>query len=217
VENSSEGVIRHTLDLFIDSSLKVCNELAIPIRLCLMSQSGKAGPYDTILSHPQPLAQARGWLDQHYPRTERREASSTTAAAKEAAKHGRIAAIGDALAAELYGLKIVAKNIQDKSDNVTRFFVIGRTIAKPTGRDKTSIMLSLKDKVRALAGVLEPFGSAKISLSSIESRPSRKRPWEYYFFIDFAGHQQDKKVVKLLDTLRRRTVELKVLGSYPFA
>jgi chorismate mutase/prephenate dehydratase len=217
VENSSEGVIRHTLDLFVDSSLKVCGELALPIRLCLMSKSGKKSGYKAILSHPQPLAQARGWLDRNYPGVERGESSSTSAAAKLAAKDSKIAVIGDALAAEVYGLKVVAKNIQDKSDNMTRFLVIGRTLAEPTGRDKTSVMLSLRDKVGALASMLKPFEAAKISLSSIESRPSRRRPWEYYFFIDFLGHQQDKKTLKLLEALKKRTLELKVLGSYPLA
>jgi chorismate mutase/prephenate dehydratase len=217
VENSSEGVIRHTLDLFVDSSLKVCGELALPIRLNLMSKSGKKGPYQAILSHPQPLAQARGWLDRHYAGVERRESASTAAAAKLASRDARIAVIGDALAAKVYGLKMVAKNIQDKSDNMTRFLVIGRTVAKPTGRDKTSIMLSLRDRVGALAKMLKPFEAAKVSLTSIESRPSRRRPWEYYFFIDFLGHQDDRKSARLLEALKKHAVELKVLGSYPLA
>lgn len=217
VENSSEGVIRHTLDLFVDSSLKVCGELALPIRLSLMSKSGKKSGYKAIVSHPQPLAQARGWLDRHYGGIDRVESSSTAAAAQMAAKNGKIAVIGDSLAAEIYGLKIIANNIQDKSDNMTRFLVIGRTVSEATGRDKTSVMLSLRDKVGALASMLKPFEQARISLSSIESRPSRRRPWEYYFFIDFLGHQKDKKVVRLLESLKKRTVELKVLGSYPLA
>jgi chorismate mutase/prephenate dehydratase len=217
VENSSEGVIRHTLDLFIDSNLKVCSEVALPIKLCLMSKTGKVGPYQAIVSHPQPLAQARGWLDAHYAGVQRREAPSTAYAARAAERNSRIAVIGDQLAAEIYGLKVIAKNIQDKSDNMTRFYVIGHTVSQPTGRDKTSIMLSVRDRVRALASVLQPFEAANISLSSIESRPSRRRPWEYYFFIDFAGHQQDKKVLKTLAILKKRTVELKVLGSYPLA
>lgn len=217
VENSSEGVIRHTLDLFVESSLKICGELALPIRLNLLSKAGKASGYQAIISHPQPLAQARGWLDTHYAGLERREASSTAAAAKLAVKDGKIAVIGDILLAKIYGLKVIAKNIQDKNDNMTRFLVIGRTVAQPTGRDKTSVMLSLRDKVGALASMLKPFESSKISLTSIESRPSRRRPWEYYFFIDFLGHQQDKKVIKLLESLKKRSLELKVLGSYPLA
>jgi chorismate mutase/prephenate dehydratase len=217
VENSSEGVIRHTLDLFVESTLKICGELAMPIRLNLMSKTGKAAGYRSILSHPQPLAQARLWLDKHYPGVGRRETSSTSAAAQLAVKDKQVAVIGDALAARLYGLKIISRNIQDKSDNVTRFLVIGRTMAEPTGKDKTSIMLSLRDKVGALASMLKPFESARVSLTSIESRPSRRRPWEYYFFIDFLGHQQDKKILRLLENLKKRTVELKVLGSYPLA
>jgi chorismate mutase/prephenate dehydratase len=217
VENSSEGVIRNTLDLFVESSLKICGELALPIRLNLMSKLGKGRSPKAIVSHPQPLAQARGWLERHYPQVELREAASTAAAAKLAAKDSRLAVIGDLLAARIYGLKVIAKNIQDKGDNMTRFLVIGRTVAQPTGRDKTSIMLSLKDRVGALASMLKPFEKARVSLSSIESRPSRRRPWEYYFFIDFLGHQQDKKIVQLLESLKSRTVELKVLGSYPLA
>ncbi len=223
VENSSEGVIRHTLDLFVDSKLKVCGELALPIRLCLMSKSGRGGPggrpfkYKAIVSHPQPLAQARGWLDRHYPGLDRAESTSTAAAAQMAAKDAKLAVIGDALAARIYGLKVIARNIEDKSDNMTRFLIIGRTVAQPTGRDKTSLMLSLRDRVGALASMLKPFEKSKVSLTSIESRPSRRRPWEYFFFIDFLGHQQDPKVRRLLETLKSRTVELKVLGSYPLA
>jgi chorismate mutase/prephenate dehydratase len=217
VENSSEGVIRHTLDLFVESPLKVCGELALPIRLCLMSKNGGGARPSAIVSHPQPLAQARQWLDRNYPGIERREAASTAAAAKAAAKDKRIAVIGDALAAEIYGLKILARNIQDKSDNMTRFLIIGRTIAEATGKDKTSLMISLRDKVGALAGMLKPFEKSKVSLSSIESRPSRRRPWEYYFFVDFLGHQRDPKIARLLKSLERQASEIKVLGSYPVA
>ncbi len=217
VENSSEGVIRHTLDLFIESPLRICAELALPIHLDLMSRSGKKLGYKAILSHPQPLAQSRGWLDRHYGGIERKETSSTTAAAELAAKDSRVAVVGDALAAEIYGLKTIAANIQDKSDNMTRFLVIGKTVSAPSGRDKTSVMVSVRDKIGALAGLLKPFERSGVSLTSIESRPSRRRPWEYLFFIDFLGHQEDRKAAKLLADLKKHALELKVLGSYPVA
>jgi chorismate mutase/prephenate dehydratase len=217
VENSTEGVIRHTLDLFVESELKICSEISRPIRLSLMSKSGKSTGYRGVISHPQPLAQARGWLDKHLPGVPRLEAASTTQAAQMAAKDGGLAAVGDVVAGEHYGLKAVARNIQDQNDNTTRFLVIGKTISRPSGHDKTSLMLSLRDRVGALASMLKPFERGKVSLTSIESRPSRRRPWEYYFFLDFLGHQEDPKVRRILDDLRTKVVDVKVLGSYPVA
>jgi chorismate mutase/prephenate dehydratase len=219
VENSTEGVIRHTLDLFVESDLKICSELSLPIRLSLMSSGGgsKASGYRAIISHPQPLAQARGWLDRHFPGLERLEAASTTQAAQAAAADPRLAVVADKAAGEAYGLKLVAKNIQDKSDNTTRFLVIGRTLSQPSGHDKTSLMLSLRDRVGALASMLKPFQKHRLSLTSIESRPSRRRAWEYFFFLDFLGHQDEPKVRRLLAELRKQVVEIKVLGSYPVA
>ncbi len=217
VENSTEGVIRHTLDLFVESDLRICSELTMAIRLCLMSRSGSLKGVTTVVSHPQPLAQARGWLDKRLPGLKRVEVSSTTVAAQMAARDGRLASVGDPRAGRFYGLREVFRNIQDKSDNRTRFLVLGRTFSRPSGHDKTSLMLSLRDRVGALAAMLKPFERNRISLTSIESRPSRRRPWEYFFFVDFLGHQEDAGVARALKELRAQVVELKVLGSYPVA
>ena len=217
IENSTEGVINHTLDLMVDSDLKICSELSVPIRHMLLCKSGKLSDISSVLSHPQALAQTRGWLDEHLPGVRKVETPSTSQASQKAAKDKTVAAVGSELGAEIYGLKIAAKNIQDISDNRTRFLVIGRTISKATGKDKTSVMLSIRDKVGALADILKPFEKHKVNLSSIESRPSRRKAWDYYFFIDFAGHQDSPRVKKLLADLERRAANLKVLGSYPSA
>lgn len=219
VENSTEGVIRHTLDLLVDTDLKICSELSLPIRQNLVNLSGKLDPsaIKAVLSHPQPLAQARGWLASHLPGVPLREMPSTTEAAMLAAKNPSLAVVGSAEAAHAYGLKVAVANIQDQSDNTTRFLVIGRTVSKPSGHDKTSVVVNLRDKVGALAVMLKPFERNKINLTAIESRPSRRRKWEYYFFIDFLGHQDEPKVKKALEALRREVQELKVLGSYPAA
>ena len=219
VENSTEGVINHTLDLFVDSDLKVCSEYSPAIRNHLMNSNGKLQSVRLVLSHPQPLAQCRKWLSRNLPNAKLEAVSTTSVGAQMAAKDrsGRTAAISTDLAAKLYHLQLLAKNIQDQGDNTTRFFVIGRTVAKPTGRDKTSVMLSIRDKVGALAAVLKPFEKHKVNLTSIESRPSRRKAWDYYFFIDFHGHQDEPKVARLLKDLSARVAQLKVLGSYPAA
>lgn len=217
VENSTEGAINHTLDLFVDSELKICSEVSQAIRHMLLNKSGRLGAVKSVLSHPQSLAQCRGWLDRHLPRVPRHEAASNSAAAKAAASKPGVAAIAGELAGRLYGLKPVVKNIQDRSDNRTRFLVIGRAIAQKSGRDKTSVLLSIRDKVGALASVLRPFERNKVNLSSIESRPSRRKAWDYYFFVDFSGHQAEPKVQRLLQDLGRQVAWLKVLGSYPAA
>jgi chorismate mutase/prephenate dehydratase len=219
VENSTEGVINHTLDLFVDSDLKVCAEVSLPIRYQLLNRSGKAAPIRRILSHSQSLAQCRRWLARRMPGVELESAASTSAAAQAVAadKSGRSAAIASQLAARLYGLKAVATEIQDQNDNSTRFFVIGRALSKPTGRDKTSVMLGIRDRVGALSSVLKPFESHQVNLTSIESRPSQRKAWEYYFFIDFHGHQAQPRVQRLLKSLQKQVAQLKVLGSYPAA
>jgi chorismate mutase/prephenate dehydratase len=219
VENSTEGAINHTLDLFVDSELKVCSELSLPIRHLLLNRGGKLAGVKRVLSHPQALAQCRRWLAKNLPGVSVESAASTSEAAKQAAKDrtGRTAAIASQLAVELYGLKVAARNIQDQNDNTTRFFVIGRARSKPTGKDKTSVMLSIRDKVGALSSVLKPFERHKVNLTSIESRPSRRKAWDYYFFVDFQGHQDEPKVQRLLQDLGSEVAQLKVLGSYPAA
>jgi chorismate mutase/prephenate dehydratase len=219
VENSTEGVINHTLDLFVDSELKVCAEVSPIIRNHLLGRATSLEKVTRVLSHPQPLAQCRRWLAQHLPQARQESASTTSAAAQRAARDrsGRTAAIATLLSARLYGLRVLRRDIQDRSDNTTRFFVIGRAQPKPSGRDKTSVMLSIRDRVGALAAVLRPFERYKVNLTSIESRPSRRKAWDYYFFIDFQGHQASPKIQRLLKALARQVAQLKVLGSYPAA
>jgi chorismate mutase/prephenate dehydratase len=218
VENSTEGVISHTLDLLSESDLKVCSEVSLPIRNLLLSR-GALGSVRRVVSHPQPLAQCRQWLARNLPKARLEAADSTSAAAQRAAadRSGGTAAIASDLAARLYSLKVLVRDIQDRSDNTTRFFVVGRTLAHPTGRDKTSVMLNIRDKVGALAAVLKPFERHKVNLTAIESRPSRRKAWDYYFFVDFHGHQDEAKVKRLLKDLSRQVAQLKVLGSYPAA
>jgi chorismate mutase/prephenate dehydratase len=219
VENSTEGIINHTFDLFVDSDLKVCSEISLAIRHHLLASRSDLKKVRVVQSHPQALAQCRRWLDRNLPGVPQKAVASTSLAAELAAKDksGRTAAIAADLAAKHYALKPLARNIQDQGDNTTRFFVIGRTISQPTGKDKTSVMLSIRDKVGALASVLKPFEKNKVNLSSIESRPSRRKAWDYFFFVDFHGHQLDPKVARLLKDLSARVAQLKVLGSYPAA
>jgi chorismate mutase / prephenate dehydratase len=219
VENSTEGVINRTLDLLGESDLKICSEVSLPIRNLLLSR-GPLKAVRVVVSHPQPLAQCRLWLARHLPKARQVIADSTSAAAHRAAQDrgGATAAIASDLAMRLYPpLKVLARNIQDRSDNTTRFFVVGRTLARPTGRDKTSVMLSIHDKVGALAAVLKPFERHKVNLTAIESRPSRRKAWDYYFFVDFHGHQDEPKIRRLLTDLSRQVAQMKVLGSYPAA
>ncbi|HET9870827.1 MAG TPA: prephenate dehydratase domain-containing protein, partial [bacterium] len=177
--------------------------------------SGDAGKVRVVYSHPQALAQTRLWLETHLPDVKTVEVANTAKAAQMAARNPRAAAVAADLAARLYGLKAIARRIEDLSDNQTRFLIIGRAQAEPTGRDRTSIMVSIKDKVGALYSLLTPFEKRGISLTNIESRPSRKRAWDYYFFIDILGHVRDPKVRKALEEIERSALTVKVLGSYP--
>jgi chorismate mutase / prephenate dehydratase len=216
IENSTEGVVNHTLDMFVESGLHIVAEREEPISHCLLSVSGKLSSVKKVYSHPQALAQCRKWLDSHLPGVSLHEASSTADAAVHATLDGSSAAIASELAAQIYHLKPVALRIEDTPDNATRFLVIGHDVPKPTGRDKTSVLFSVKDRVGALYEVLEPFRAAQISLTKIESRPTKKRAWEYLFFVDFVGHESDKKVQAALEDLGKRCKHLKILGSYPY-
>jgi len=215
VENSTEGIVNHTLDLFVDSDLKICSEISTPITYVLMSLSGEASKVKVVYSHPQSLAQTRLWLETHLPDVKTVEVGNTAKAAQMAAKNKRSAAIATEMAARLYHLKAIASRIEDLNDNQTRFLIIGRTQAEPTGKDRTSIMVSIKDKVGALYALLTPFEKRGISLTNIESRPSRKKAWDYYFFIDIAGHVSDPSVQKALAEIEKEALTVKVLGSYP--
>ena len=215
IENSTEGTINHTLDLFVESDLKICSEIYMPISYTLMSKTGDLQKVKRVYSHPQALAQCRVWLEANLPGVTITESASTARAAQLAASESSAAAIAPGLAAKLYKLKPIAKRIEDMQDNFTRFLVIGKTNAEKTGSDKTSIMVSIKDKVGALFSLLYPFEKQGINLTSIESRPSRKKAWDYYFFIDFLGHVGDPKAQKALAEIEKASLTVKVLGSYP--
>ncbi len=214
VENSTEGVVTHTLDMFVDSDLKIVSQIVLHIQQCLMSNSAKA-KIKKLYVHPQSLAQCRGWLAKNLPRVEIVETSSNARSAELAAKEKFSAALGGVLAAEKYGLKILAQDIQDNSVNVTRFIVLGRTCSPPTGNDRTSLMISVADKSGALHEAIAAFRKFKINMTKIESRPSKRKAWEYFFFIDCDGHFQDAKVAKAIQHLGKHCNFVKVLGSYP--
>ena len=216
VENSTEGVVTHTLDMFVDSDLKIVSQIVLKIQQCLMSNSPLA-KIRKLYVHPQSLAQCRGWLAKNLPRVELVETSSNARSAELAAKEKFSGALGGVLAAEKYGLKILAEDIQDNSVNVTRFIVLGRQCSPPTGNDRTSLMLSVADKAGALHEAIAAFRRYKINMTKIESRPSKRKAWEYFFFIDCDGHAQDRKVAKAIHLLGQHCNFIKVLGSYPNA
>ena len=214
VENSTEGVVTHTLDMFVDSDLKIVSQIVLHIQQCLMSNV-KRSQIKKLFVHPQSLAQCRGWLAINLPRVEIVETSSNARSAELAAKEKYSAALGGMLAAEKYGLKILAQDIQDNSVNITRFIVLGRQCSPPTGDDRTSLMLSVVDKTGALHEAIATFRKFKINMTKIESRPSKRKAWEYFFFIDCAGHYQDAKVAKAILHLGKHCNFVKILGSYP--
>ncbi len=216
IENSTEGVVNHTLDMFIDSEVKICAEISLRIAQNLLSREHHRRLVTKIYSHPQPLGQCRLWLEGNMPEVKIEEVSSTAKAALMALKTKGSAAIASKIAARLYGLKILEKDIADTKDNRTRFLVIGNHwAANATGHDKTSVMLAIKDSVGALHKILRPFSNNHVNLTSIESRPSRQKAWNYTFFIDCEGHINDLNVKKALKALKPKTSFLKVLGSYP--
>jgi chorismate mutase/prephenate dehydratase len=216
IENSIEGAVNHTLDMFIDSDLKVCSEVSLEIEHNLLANCRKH-QIKKVYSNPQVFGQCRIWLESNLPRVELAEVSSTTRAAEIASREKFSAAIASDLAARSYGLKILASSIEDSPHNVTRFLIIGKTIVRPTGKDRTSIMFSIKDRVGALHDMLVPFKKYKINLTKIESRPSKRKPWEYYFFVDLVGHSQDRKIKLAIEELERSCSYFKLLGSYPIA
>ncbi|MBK8575804.1 MAG: prephenate dehydratase [Elusimicrobia bacterium] len=218
IENSTEGVVNHTLDMFMESDLVICAERQDPIAHCLMAAPGTT-KVKSIASHPQALAQCRKWLESHMAGVPVNTAASTSDAAAQAALHSGVAAIASPLAAEIYHLKILAPAIQDVKDNRTRFLIIGKKLSAPTGsgRDKTSLLVSLRDRVGALHDLLGLFKDAHLNLTKIESRPTKRRAWEYVFFIDFLGHIMEPRVQKILLELKRTTLFVKMLGCYPRA
>ncbi len=217
IENSTEGVVNHTLDIFIDSELKICAETLSRISYRLLSKSKSIKEIKRLYVFQQPLAQCRNWVETNLPDTEIIEAKNTAESARLAAKDKGSAAVANTLAGEIYGLNTLAKNLEDVPDNFTRFLVIGNKYVARTGNDKTSVLVSLKDKVGALYSMLLPFKRRKINLTSIESRPSRKKAWEYFFFVDMSGHMEDAKVKAALADLKKAGHAVKILGSYPGA
>jgi chorismate mutase/prephenate dehydratase len=216
VENSTEGVVTHTLDMFVDSDLKIVSQIVLKVQQCLMSNTARK-QIKKLYVHPQSLAQCRGWLQTHLPRVEIVETSSNARSAELAAKEKGAAAIGGLLAAEKYGLTVLEQDIQDNAANATRFLVLGRKCSPPTGSDRTSLMVSISHKVGALHHALAAFRRSRINLTKIESRPSKRKAWEYFFFIDCDGHAQDDRVAKAIALLEKECSYVKVLGSYPNA
>ncbi len=217
IENSTEGAVNHTLDMFVDSDLKICSECYLPIEHNLMIKPNARRTIKNIYSRYEVFAQCRIWLEKNLPGARLVSSASTTEAAIAVASKKADAAIGSSLAAEKYKLNIIARSIEDSSHNITRFLIIGKQDVKRTGNDKTSILFSMKDKAGALHDVLVPFKKNGVNLTKIESRPSKKRAWKYYFFIDMQGHISDKKIVSSIGQLRKHTSLIKILGSYPAA
>ena len=215
VENSIEGVINLTLDCFVDSPLLICDEIKNTISLYLLSKTKDRKKIKTIYSHPQPLGQCRQWLSRNLPNVEQVSASSTASAAEIVVKKRTCAAIAGKLAAEAYNLNIVAENIQDRTENYTRFLVIGKDKTKKAAKNKTSIMFTIRDEAGSLLKVLQLFARNKINLTKIQSRPLRDRPWEYLFYVDLEGYAEDLAINKSLESLKKVCLFLRILGSYP--
>ena len=220
VENSTEGMVNHTLDCFMEfpQRVRICAEVELPIRHAFVLHPDNPGGADEvaqILSHAQSLAQCRAWLDTHYPGVDRIAVASNAEAARQVAQDASLAAIAGETAAERYGLKIAVRSIEDHADNKTRFLVLGVQEVGPSGQDKTSILVSTKNEPGALFRVLKPFRKHGISLSRIETRPARSGDWSYVFFIDFDGHVQDALVRQALSDVERVALAVRPLGSYP--
>jgi chorismate mutase/prephenate dehydratase len=215
VENSTEGVVTHTLDMFVDSDLKIVSQIVLPIQYCLAGNCSGLKNIKRLQVHPQALAQCRRWVQQNLPGAEILETSSNARSAELAARDKNAAAVTGILAAEKYGLRILEQDIQDNAANATRFLVLGRQCSPPTGDDRTSLMVSVSDKVGALHEAIAAFRRYKINMTKIESRPSKRKAWEYFFFIDCDGHAQDKKVANAIQHLGTHCNFVKILGSYP--
>jgi chorismate mutase / prephenate dehydratase len=215
IENSTEGVVNHTLDMFIDSTLLIYGEVLQEVSHNLLSKADRLEDIKTIHSHPHAIAQCRHWLETNLPHVPLSEVPSTARAAELCADDPTAAAIASDLAGQLYNLKVLKSRIEDNINNFTRFLVLSQKPPEHTGKDKTSIMLSVKDKVGALYELLRPFASHGINMTKIESRPSRRKAWEYLFFVDIEGHMDEDRVKKALEEVKSRCLFLKILGSYP--
>ncbi|MCH7566042.1 MAG: prephenate dehydratase [Nitrospirales bacterium] len=215
VENSTEGVVNHTLDMFMDSNLLIYGEVLQEVSHHLLSKASRVEDVKRIYSHPHAIAQCRNWLETNLPHVPVLEVPSTARAAELCVDEPSAAAIASELARQLYGLKVLKSRIEDNLNNLTRFLVLSQKAPERTGKDKTSVMLSVKDRVGALYDLLRPFASLGLSMTKIESRPSRRKAWEYIFFIDIEGHLEEDRVKKALEEVKGRCLFLKILGSYP--
>jgi len=215
VENSTEGSINLTLDLLIDTALVIIGEVLLPVRPSILSLSGKREEVTKIVAHQQLLAQCRGYLGANFPQTEVEAVASNALAAQRAAADATLAALASAAAGEAYGLRPIATNVQDLATNMTRFLVIGTRPVDRSGKDKTTLLFAVADRVGTLNQALNLFARNAINISKIESRPLRARPWEYLFFVDVMGHRDDPKLARALKSLSAKALFLKVLGSYP--
>lgn len=215
VENSTEGAISRTLDLLLQTTLVIGGEVSLPVHHSLMSKSGNMDGIRRICAHSQALAQCQAWLNQHYPQIERQAVTSNGEAARLAAADAAIAAIASEKAGRTYQLQTVSAQIQDDPHNRTRFAVIGRLETAPSGKDRTSLVLSVPNKAGAVYAMLAPLAEHGVSMTRFESRPARMGTWEYYFYVDIEGHAHDGKVAKALEQLKRNAAFFKVLGSYP--
>ena len=218
IENSTEGTVNNTLDRFIHTSLHICGEVELRVHHYLMGRMKDLAQVQRVCAHAQALGQCRGWLDQYLPQAERVAVSSNAEGARRARDERGTAAIAGETAAEIYGLGVIAPKIEDQDDNTTRFLVVGRNLLRPSGDDRTTLMVSPgDDDAGALLRLLEPLAKHGVSMTRIESRPSRKRKWHYVFFIDIDGHAEDAPVAKALAALRQRASLFRVVGSYPKA
>jgi chorismate mutase/prephenate dehydratase len=217
VENSTEGVVNHTLDMFLSSNLKICGEVLLPIHHCLLTNASTIDEVERVYSHQQSLAQCRKWLDANLPRVDREAVSSNAEAARIASENGHAAAIAGRVAAEAYALPVLAANIEDEPDNTTRFLVVGGEPVAPSGDDKTSVMFSFTNRPGGLFHAIEVFARRNSNMTRIESRPSRLERWNYVFYIDLEGHRDEPLIDEALDELRQRTDYFKVVSSFPRA
>jgi chorismate mutase/prephenate dehydratase len=219
VENSTEGVVGRTLDLLVTTPLRICGEVELRVQQNLLSREGNLKAIKRVYSHSQSLAQCNGWLAHNLPGVERVPVASNAEAAQRAAQEEGAAAVAGQAAGERYGLKALARSIEDDASNTTRFLVLGALDPAPSGRDRTSLVMSAENKPGAVHALLTPLAEHGVSMSRIESRPARARTslWEYLFFIDLEGHRHDKQVAAALAALRSRAPYLKILGSYPVA
>ncbi len=217
VENSTEGAVGRTLDLLLNSNLKICGEVLYEVQQCLLSKNADLNTVRKVYSHAQSFGQCQEWLSVHLPQVECINVASNAKAARLASEEADAAAVAGEHAAECYGLKVLARNIQDDSRNTTRFLVIGNQDVAPSGKDKTSLVMSAPNRPGAVHDLLAPLAKHGVSMTKLESRPARSGMWEYVFFVDIEGHQQEEKVAAALAELKQTAAFVKVLGSYPLA